>query len=84
MNVSHNTVLGAWDSYYHDIMKPAGVQVGSAQYIETRRAFYAAANAFMAIMSNIADMSDEAGEAVLCGLEAELKLFGSMVGTKGF
>lgn len=67
-----NTLQALWQSYADDVLPKDAPTV---QRIETRRAFYAGAQAFFGVMTNMADASDDAGVAVLEGLRQELRSF---------
>lgn len=73
--MAYRTVGEKWDSFYNNVLKPSGVVVGSVQYIETRRAFYAGATAFSALMSEVTELSDDAGVAIMSSLHEELQAF---------
>lgn len=81
-----NTIQSYWDGYYESILKPAGVVKGSAQYIETRRGFYAGAHAFLQISLALGEpsVSEAAANAILSGVSAEISMFVSQVGKGGF
>lgn len=81
--MSHNTIKAEWDSYYAKVLRPSGVQVGSTQYIETRRAFYAGMQSLFGMVMEAADRSEEAAEALLQSWDAELKDFAKNVGKNG-
>lgn len=69
------TIQSGWESYYKDLLKPMGVKPGSHQYKETRRAFYAGSQHFFGIAMKAADLSEDAGEAILGTLDEELQGF---------
>lgn len=79
------TVQSGWESYYNDLLKPMGVVPGTIQYKETRRAFYAGSQHFFCMTMKAADLSEEAGEAILETLDEELQGFiaGISGGTQG-
>jgi hypothetical protein len=68
-------IKAQWDSYVRAVMPPG---VGRVQLQETRRAFYAGAQALMAIM--VGGVSDEdemtpADESLMEGIHAEFEQF---------
>jgi len=72
-----NTIAEKWNQYeglFHE-------KAGEVQRKETKRAFYAGAMAFMVITMRIGEkeISEEAGCAMMMGLEEELKLFAKQV-----
>jgi hypothetical protein len=68
-----------WNSYVRAVLPPS---VGPVQMIETRRAFYAGAQAMIQILSEGVSDADEVtpGDMSLAeGLQAELEQFGDDV-----
>lgn len=72
------TTIGAqWQSFVREILTPMKIKPSSAQFIETRRAFYAgAASMFNAMLAvNADDISEEQGEEHLKNLSGEIDRF---------
>jgi hypothetical protein len=71
-----------WEEFASKILKPMGVRVGSVQYVETRRAFYAGATAMMSLMTDL-DPEKEPTDLDVAWLQSvheELKQFARDVG----
>lgn len=71
-----NTIQSQWEQYYTRTMKPSGIKPGSVQYEETKRAFYAGAGSYFAILMEVTNnLSEDAAAGVLKGVSEELKTF---------
>lgn len=67
-----NTIQQQWETFAKAVMPPNASPV---QVREMRRAFYGGCEAMMRIQWNVADMSEEAGIAVLQGCHEEVEQF---------
>lgn len=75
MKAGATTIAEQWDSFMKHVLQH--IPVGSTQFIETKRAFYAGAAATLNISLRIAepDISEAAGVAMFEGVRQELNLF---------
>lgn len=73
------TIADQWSDFDRLILRPTGA--GNVQRVETKRAFYAGAQAVLNVMLEIAcvDTSDEGGAAMLEGLHDECRRFGAEI-----
>jgi len=71
-----NTVADLWADFEQRIV-PKGAP--AVQRIEMRRAFYSGARALLRLMNDIGEVSDDAGAAILDGIDQELDAFGKAV-----
>jgi hypothetical protein len=77
---ANDRIMKKWKSYASSVMPP---DVHPVQYSETRRAFFAGANAMMSVMFSVSgdDVSEDAGAVVLEEAKMELEEFVRRVGT---
>lgn len=54
-----HTLADEWKDFYEKTMRPRGVPVDSTQYVETRRAYYAGASSFMALLATETDQGPD-------------------------
>ena len=80
-----NTIQSEWEGFSSKVMH---TDAPKRQRIEMRRSFYAGARSMLVILKEMADagFSEEAAEAVLCGLDEESAAFfeGVVAGKEGF
>lgn len=69
-----NTIQAAWEKYQQDVMPK---DASTLQRVETKRAFYAGAQAVLGITWNLSaeDVSEDAACAVIEGLHQETRQF---------
>lgn len=72
------TVMQQWESYEREVVPKTA---GAEQRIESRRAFFAGAQALLNLVSGVGsdDVSENQGVAMLDGLSAELQVFSEAV-----
>ena len=75
-----NTIAEAWERLVKEVLPP-GLLPKSAQYIETRRAFYAGAALMHSKMTCLGDgdVSEDAAVAMIDGWSEEISLFAEQV-----
>lgn len=63
-----------WNEFVETVFRGSGIDQGSVQYIEMRRAFYAgAASVMSSIMNATVDTTDEEDDAIADAIESEIK-----------